>query len=177
MSEEELYPVALELHILAGMLAKLGKRDLDRRLDACDSCLSGLSFAIVSFLSCKDQTISEIGRHMMIAPPTLVPVVDSLERQGLVRRGQDPHDRRRTPLSVTKSGAEMLERVPMVDRGDALVRSLEEMGYEKARQLLDLLRKLVALMWQAEHPGDRGEPVVDALTESVREQFELTRES
>jgi len=170
MSAEELYPIALELHILAGMLVKMGKRDLEQRLDSYGLCIGSLPFSILRLLSHGERTISELGRHMMIAPATLVPVIDALEREGLVRRGQDPRDRRRNPLSITSQGAHLLQRVPVVDRNDALIRSLEAMGPQKAEELLSLLRDLVARMWDGEHPG--GAPsIVDSIRSSVMEQF------
>jgi DNA-binding MarR family transcriptional regulator len=169
MGGEELYPVAIELHILAGMLVKLGKRDLEQRLDSLGLCIGSLPFGILRLLEHQEHTISELGRHMMITPATLVPVVDVLEREGLARRGQDPRDRRRTPLSITKQGTELLSRVPLVDRNDALIGSLEAMGPEKSEQLLALLRDLVARMWEGERP-EMGYAVVDSVHRSVLEQ-------
>jgi DNA-binding MarR family transcriptional regulator len=124
----------------------------------------------LQILSRDEHTISELGRHLMIAPATLVPVVDNLEREGLVHRGQDPRDRRRTPVSITEHGARVISRVPVLDKDDALVRSLEQMGPEKAERLLTLVRDLVAGMWEDDHPRS-GRSMVDSLRASVREQL------
>lgn len=170
MSSDELRPVALELHILAGMLVKLGKHDLEQRLDSHGASIGSLSFGILRLLGHEERTIAELGRHMMITPATLVPAVDALEREGLVRRGQDPRDRRRNPLSITVLGADLLSRVPVVDKNDALVRSLEAMGSERAEELLLLMRDLVSRIWQDEHPDARYS-VVESLRDSVRDQL------
>lgn len=169
MKDVGLIAGAMELHILAGMLVKMGKRDLEERLDRERLCVSGLSFGVLGLLSHGEHTISEIGRHMMISPPTLVPIVDSLEREGLVRRGQDPKDRRRTPILVTELGRHVLQTVPMVGESDSLVLAIEELGPERSQLLLDLLREVVAQMWQTAHP-DQQFSIVDSVRDSVQEQ-------
>lgn len=170
MSCEELHPLALELHALAGLLIKMDKRDLERRLASCGTSVGALPFSILRILACEKHTIAELGRRMMISPATLVPVVDALERQNLARRGHDPRDRRRTPLSITGEGADLLARVPPVDASDALIRNLEAMGPEKSRELLALLRELVGRMWDGGHPGSR-ESAVDSIHAAVLEEL------
>ena len=67
-------------------------------------------------------------------------------RKGLAKRGRDPQDRRRVPLSLTQRGAEFVNSIPMADENDLLVQSLSAMGDEKARQLLALLHEMVEHM-------------------------------
>ncbi|MCL4370210.1 MAG: MarR family transcriptional regulator [Chloroflexi bacterium] len=146
MSDEEIYPVALQIRALTGLVTKLSRADLERRLEARGLAVGALPFGVMQLLSRQAQTISELSRTMRLTPATLVPVVDTLERKGLVKRGRDPHDRRRTPLSLTEQGAGALAGVPLVDEDDTLVRSLESMGEEKGRRLLALLRELANQM-------------------------------
>jgi DNA-binding MarR family transcriptional regulator len=80
---------------------------------------------------------------MRLDPSTLVPVVDILERKGLIKRDQDPHDRRRTPLRATSAGADVLAKVSQLDDKSALVKSLRLMGDEQSQQLLFLLSQFV----------------------------------
>src|SRR5664279_2731733 len=122
----DLHPSAVEMRILCSMVAKLAKRDLEVRLEAENAEISG---------------------KMMLTPATLVPVVDTLEEQGLVERRQDPDDRRRTPLFVTPAGRSLLERVPLVDDTDSLVVSLENLGEEATHDLLHLLRQLAISLY------------------------------
>jgi DNA-binding MarR family transcriptional regulator len=75
-------------------------------------------------------------------PATLVPVVDALEDKGLVKRGKDAKDRRRTPLTITETGTAVLDRVPLVDENDVIVNALKELGDQKVQRLLTLLREL-----------------------------------
>ncbi len=146
MKAEELYPMALQIRVLAGLVTKLARGDLERRLESRGLAVGALPFSVMRLLSQQEQTLSEVSRTMRLTPATLVPVVDALERKGLVKRGQDPRDRRRTPLSLTEQGTEALAMVPLVDEDDALVGSLDRMGEEKGLQLLALLRELANQM-------------------------------
>jgi DNA-binding MarR family transcriptional regulator len=162
MERDELSLVATEIRILTTIVAKLAKRDLEFRLQSCDLDLGALSYGVMRLLSCHEQTISELSRQMQLAPATLVPVVDALERDGLITRGQDPRDRRRVPLSLTERGATILDRVPFIDQDDSLVSSLSTMGDEPCRHLLSLLRELVRIM------SEDGQIVVDQVSTVAR---------
>ena len=98
-----------------------------------------------------------LSHHLARNPSTLIPAVDALERKGLLRRGQDPDDRRRTPLSLTEAGRTLLVEVPFVDAGDPLAQGLQAMGQERVERLRTLLKELLgdlpggpALLAQAE---------------------------
>lgn len=158
MNEEERYTTAVEVRVLAAIINKKAMRDLEQRLEARNAGVSGLQYGVLQFLRHHHGTISEMSRKMMLAPPTLVPVVDALEQKGLVERGRDPEDRRRTPLVLTASGVETLARLPLVDSADSVVRSLDSMGDAKAQALTELLHELVRHMsdlgdaaWEERH--------------------------
>lgn len=112
--------------------------------------ISGLQHGLLRMLSYKDYTISELSRKFILNPSTLVPAVDSLERKGLVKRGKDPKDRRRTPLVLTESGSELVGRVSTIDSEDTLVKSLNVLGPEASQELRRLLRQLVQSMPEGE---------------------------
>jgi len=129
--------------MLMAIAAKTAMRALEQRLNLAGDGLSHLQFGILRALSCQEQTISELSDRFILDPSTLVPAVDALERKGFLRRGRDPNDRRRVPLSLTQLGAEFIASVPSVDRDDPVVQSLHRMGDESSQQLLKLLRELV----------------------------------
>jgi DNA-binding MarR family transcriptional regulator len=135
--------VATEIRILVSVLTKRSRRALEHRLSSYCQGVSGLQYRILRALSVEDQTISELSGKLMRSPSTFVPAIDALEQKGFVRRGQDPHDRRRTPLSLTSRGVKLLGEVPFLDEGDPLAQALDGLGDEGARQLLSLLRELV----------------------------------
>ncbi len=135
---------ALEVRILSNMLSKLAGQDLERRLQERGADVSSLQFGVLRRLSRGSATISELSSNMVLAPATLVPVIDALERKGLLRRGHDPQDRRRKSLTLTEAGRALLTDLPSVTQEDAVVKCLAEMGSDKADQLVGLMRQLVA---------------------------------
>lgn len=146
METDDLLSAALEIRILTAVTAKRAMHALRRRLNLADKGLTGLQYGIMQALHHEEQTISELSHKLMLDPSTLVPAVDALERKELARRGRDPQDRRRVPLSLTERGAEFVTCVPALDDDDPLVQSLNTMGEEKAGQLLALLREMVENM-------------------------------
>ena len=152
--------VASEIRILVAVLTKRSWRALERRLGSYCQGVSGLQYRILRALSLEEQTISGLSRKLMRSPSTFVPAIDALEQKGFVRRGRDPHDRRRTPLSLTSRGVKLLEEVPFLDEGDPLVQALDALGDEGARQLLSLLRELVNLL-------PDGESILHSVTSRV----------
>lgn len=134
---------ASELRVLIFMAHKAAMRDLDRRLEASGTGVSGLQFGVLRLLCQDSTTISELSGHMLLTPATLVPVVDALERKGFVQRSSDPRDRRRNPLVLTESGLEVVNRVHFTNDMDSLALGLLNLGDEKAQQLQALLYELV----------------------------------
>jgi DNA-binding MarR family transcriptional regulator len=165
MKTEELYTAANEIRILAALVTKMTGRDLQRRLDSWGTGVSELQYGIMRLLSYQEHTISELSCKFMLDPSTLVPAVDALERKKFARRGTDPVDRRRNPLSLTEHGAEFVARVRVVDSQDSLVKSLNAMNGEQCHQLLMLLRELVSRM-------AGGEDVLHHVSYRVRPQAE-----
>jgi len=144
MDQPEYQFASLEIRILADILTRLSKRELEKRLSESTPSLTTIQYFVLRMLSCGEFTISELSRKFSHDPATLVQAVDTLQKAGLVRRGQDPRDRRRIPLSLTEKGAELIEEMPLLDQNDALTHSLERMGQEKSKQLVDLLQELTA---------------------------------
>ncbi len=143
MDDPELRAAALEIRILAAQLAKLADRDLEERLDRRGRPLTALQYQVLRLLSNGPLTLSEVSRRMILTPTTLVPVVDALERKGLLERGRDPFDRRRLPLSLTRTGEQALADLAGEGTPRLVFGTLKAMGTQKAQALLELLREVV----------------------------------
>ncbi len=135
---------AREVRTLLFVVHKSAMRDLAQRLEAAGAGVSPPQHAVLRRLGLESATISELSGRMMLAPPTLVGIVDTLERKGLLQRGQDPQDRRRTPLQLTQSGTELVASFPMIADEDPVIQGLVNMGEGKAEQLGELLCELVS---------------------------------
>jgi DNA-binding MarR family transcriptional regulator len=166
MGTDELY---LETRILTAIVAKTAMRALEQRLDLASAGLSHSQYGIMRALSCQEQTISELSHRFMLDPSTLVPAVDALERKGFAKRGRDPNDRRRVPLSLTEAGVRLVTDVPFVDDDDPLVQSLNAMSDEHRQQLLTLLRELVQHL-------PAGEDILRRVSSRVQVQVNIEEE-
>lgn len=93
----------------AGRL-RIALADLTRRLrkdwpdDLTPSRLSALS----TLSTCGPLKVGELARRMAVSTPTVSPIVDALDRQGLIARHPDPRDRRVCRLVVSEAGDELL---------------------------------------------------------------------
>jgi DNA-binding MarR family transcriptional regulator len=112
MDGTEIYRDALEALILMAMVAKEARQDAEHRLKGFGADVTAPQYRVLRQLQQGRCTIKELSQAMMVEPATLVPMIDSLEHQGLIRRERDPHDRRRTPIALTEQGHERLAHVP-----------------------------------------------------------------
>ena len=143
MSEVHLYPVAIEIQLYAALLLKFFNQALEERLRECGERISSLQHGILRMLQFDTLTISEISQRMGLDPSTLVRAVDALERKDLARRGSDPHDRRRNPITITEKGMELVTTVPVIAAEDLTFQALQSFGIESTTRLRDLLHGLI----------------------------------
>ncbi|MER7836482.1 MarR family transcriptional regulator [Streptomyces sp. NPDC096040] len=90
----------------------------------------------------SQQRLAEL---LAITGPAASQLVDELVRLGLVRRGRDPHDRRRYALEVTDVGREKLALIAGAV-AELAVDISERLGPEGDEELRALLLKLLAPM-------------------------------
>lgn len=143
MQEYRLYPVAIEIQLYAALLLKFFNQALEERLRECGERISSLQHGILRMLQFDTLTISEISQRMGLDPSTLVRAVDALERKDLARRGSDPHDRRRNPITITEKGMNLVTTVPVIAGEDLTFQALRSLGIESGTHLRDLLRELI----------------------------------
>lgn len=155
--------LTLELRMLMGMMGRVSKQALEQYLAEQRIEMSMLQFGILHMLQEEAHTISDLSKKLVLDPSTLVPSIDALERKGWVVRGRDPHDRRRTPLSLTTEGEEIVRKLHhSVHESDPLNQALLAMRPEDQQQLLTLMRQLIAHM-----------PDGDAMLQSVQARLKL----
>lgn len=142
MKTAELQTAAGELRSLIAMILKAARHDTEQRLAASEVGISALQYGILTILNDKNYTLSELSGLMGREPATLLPAVDALETKDMLQRGQDPRDRRRTPLLITHQGTAVLQRVPKVGESDLLLKALKGLGDRKIEQLIFMLREV-----------------------------------
>lgn len=82
--------------------------------------------------------ISEISRHLKVAPPTVTQLVNGLVTNGFVERSTDKEDRRAVRIKLTEKGEGAVKKAK-----DALIVTfgglVEFLGEDKSIELSDLL--------------------------------------
>lgn len=169
MKHNEIKQTTIEIYILGAVIAKTTIQSMKRHGILADTGISMLQYGVLRALRFQSLTIAELSKLMMVDPSTLVSVIDVLARKGLAKRGRDPDDRRRVPISLTQKGIELLAdyqaQGPFATEDNPLIESIEAMGEEKALQLLRLLRELVGYL-------PDGNDILDQVT--TRVQFHTT---
>lgn len=154
------YMMAVEIRILAAVLARVASRSLEERFNTHGANISGLQYGILRTLAAEHMTLSALSKRFVLDPSTLVPVIHTLERRQLIARSRDASDRRRWILSLTPEGENLIGSVPMFNENDVLYQSLGEMGGEKVQELLKLLREAVQRM-------PEGAAMVESITSHI----------
>jgi len=144
MTKQKLSPAALEIKMLSFLFMKAARTDIARQLKAHGSGVNPLGFGVLNMIKHRPRTLSELSQETILAPATLVPVVQTLEKKGLIERGHDPRDRRRSPLHLTKQGEAMLAKISLTSEKDIVVKKLKGLGEKDVGELRRILRKLVA---------------------------------
>jgi DNA-binding MarR family transcriptional regulator len=139
----EVIAMADKIRFLCSVITKIARADLQTRLENHDSGISAIEHGVLRHLSLGVDSMAEISRLMGVAPSTLVYVVDGLVKKKLVKRGKDPNDRRREPLSLEKKGTALFGQIPKMDASSVLVKRLEGMNETRRRELLALLDDFV----------------------------------
>ncbi len=113
---------------------------------------SGLSAPRLSALSVVvfggPLTLGELARAEQVKPPTMTRIVTGLEREGLVKRKGDPHDKRLTHIEATSKGQKVLAagRARRVKKLATAVSRMEKRELAELRRGVQLLRDVVTSM-------------------------------
>ena len=116
------------------------------RRDGPRSQLAGTSRAVLEHLALAGPlTVGEAAVHLNRAQSVISEIIAHLERQGLLEREDDPADRRRTLIWLTRPGHEALRRDHEVLGVDQLARTLARLPPGQPDELLAGLQALVDL--------------------------------
>lgn len=115
--------------------------DNERRREVVETV--GISFARLRALrriAAGPKRMCELASELVLDPPNLTPIVNDLERLGLVERRAHPSDRRVKLVSVTEKGAAMAHQADeILSRPPA---SLDNLSPDDLEDLLRILRKV-----------------------------------
>ena len=87
---------------------------------------------------------SELAHHACLLAPSLTRILQGLETRGLIQRSNSTSDRRKSLVTISQMGLELIQRV--LPATNSLFSHLEEtFGKRESEYLLDLLNALDAL--------------------------------
>ena len=133
-------PIGLRLFTAS----KSVRRAFDRALASADGSIP-MWLVLTNLKASAWRSQNDLAAAVGIEGPTLTRHLDALERQGLVRRGQDPADRRAVVVELTEEGhaahARLLEVVIAFDR--QLRSGLSQDDVDRLRELLERLARNV----------------------------------
>jgi DNA-binding MarR family transcriptional regulator len=119
-------------------------RTVGRSMRESGSEISPQQHRILTMLTRKPRTLSEIARIQGVRPATATTMVTTLEHRGFVRRDADPDDRRRVVVSMTEVGHTAFDAAQEVAER-ALAELLAPLGPEELASLAkgsDAVRRL-----------------------------------
>jgi len=118
---------------VAALEAVMESLQLKNRGLLCDWKLTPVRAFILRWLSkSPDANMSSLARLLEVRPQTLTPIVDSLEKEGLIRRVRSAEDRRELLLELTAKGERLLESLRASIR-ESLAAALDEVPATSVR--------------------------------------------
>jgi len=101
--------------------------------------LTGAQWKIIVVLSIKEGiTQKSIADMAFVEAPTLVPVIDKMEKEGYLTRQADPKDRRNNLIFMTKKSKDMVD--PIIDS----VLEIRNMGLKKiSKKDMEVAKKVL----------------------------------
>jgi len=86
-------------------------------------------------------TVSEISKHLLVTPPSITQILNTLEARGLIERHMDTTDRRVIVVKLTEHGEQVTEQADEAFSA-TMKRLIEYLGEQQSNQLADLLFKV-----------------------------------
>ena len=89
----------------------------------------------------ESPPMKDVADYLSIAPPSLTPLIDSLELKSLLRRGPSQQDRRATLIFLTAKGKDVLEKA-MRKKMKRMRYVFEKLTKDEQQALVRILEKL-----------------------------------
>ena len=85
---------------------------------------------------------AELSRMLLVNRANVTSLIDRMERDGLVRREDDPNDRRTNIIRLTKKGEKLLEKIekPYVNEFKTVMKSLDQKDMKKLNDYMEKIR-------------------------------------
>ena len=143
--------LGLQVHLLSRQWRCL----LDKQL-ACQGLTQSSGIALVYIAEHQGLSQTELARLLAVETPSLVPVLDQLEKQGLIERRPAVHDRRQKVLYLQPAATDLVAAINQQRRllQRQLLANLTPEQQQDLPHLLELVLQQAAVLLQDQKAGD-----------------------
>jgi MarR family transcriptional regulator for hemolysin len=143
--------LGLQVHLLSRQWRCL----LDKQL-ACQGLTQSSGIALVYIAEHQGLSQTELARLLAVETPSLVPVLDQLEKQGLIERRPAEHDRRQKVLYLQPAATDLVAAINQQRRllQRQLLANLTPEQQQDLPYLLELVLQQAAVLLQDQKAGD-----------------------
>ena len=143
-SSSQVFVIEESLGYLLNYAARLSARMHAQSLEQHNVTLG--QWAVLMFLWVEDGVSqTQLSRQVAIEDATMVRAIDRMERDGLVRRQRNPHDRRQLHIFLTDKGRSLRDvLVPGAIAGNEVL--TQSFTAAETYQLHDLLRRMIVTL-------------------------------
>ena len=133
----------IRIKALCTIFVKLTNHEIERRLkeDGIDFNIGAL--VPLRILQFGPLTLKELSEHIIVAPATLIPIIDELEAKQLVTRAVTANDRRKKQIKTTAKGSQLISKIMSINAHSKLMDTVRDMNPQKTMQLIEMLEFLV----------------------------------
>lgn len=118
-----------------------------------DHGLTGKQFGLLRIISwIEPASLTDLKAFAPGCDSGLSQIVDRLVRKGVVRREQDPEDRRKITLSLDETGRKILESMPVIGPS-RVMQNLDTMDEAAARRLVQSMADVANALLGEENPA------------------------
>lgn len=144
--------LGLQVHLLSRQWRFL----LDKQL-ACNSLTQASGIALVYIADNQGVSQTELARLLGVETPSLVPVLDQLEQQGLIERRPSAQDRRQKALFLLSAATALVSEIDRKRRAlqQELLAGLTAEQQQALPQLLDAVLQQATRLLQDHKEGSQ----------------------
>ncbi len=130
-------PENMTIHMLIGHISRISKDEANKKSDAL-GVPQGFRNILIHLASSDGITQLELSKSTRLKPPTVSVALRKMEEAGLVSRLTDEEDMRKSLVSLTPKGREIVKEIMQVfcDHDRIITDSLDEGEANTLRELL-----------------------------------------
>jgi len=125
-----------------GLILRTADKSLEQALDSEIKQrfnLTGGQWKVIMILALREGiSQKEVADLLSVEGPTLVPIIDKMEKDGFLTRKLNPNDRRINSIFLTKKSLELVEKIinTILDFRSIITKGVSKQDIDSARKVL-----------------------------------------